>query len=345
MADGSAFNTELTPVARVEGLSRRAFDGDIRPAGKPVILKNIVQNWPSVAAGKTSFEALADHIKAFDIGASTPTFVAPPEIEGRYFYAPDMRKFNYDSREIPLRATLDKLLEQQNSPHPVGIYAGSSPTEDTLPEFGQANPMPLLDADVPPKVWISNSARVAPHFDISENIACVVSGKRRFLIFPPEQIDNLYVGPIDYNMAGQPASMVDPLNMDFQKYPKFREALAHASVAELEPGDGLYLPSLWWHFVESRGPFNVLVNYWWNGPAHGSPINVLALAILMLRDLPKNDREAWESVFRHYIFKEDAASAIDHIPESFRGVLGQSSPARDERIKTYLRAQLARVLG
>lgn len=345
MADGSVFDTELTPVRSVEDVSRQVFDADIRPEGKPVILKNLTANWPSVAAGKASLETLAEHIKQFDIGASTPTFVAPPEVEGRYFYAPDMRSFNYDSREIPLRSTIDKLIEQQNTPRPIGIYAGSSPTEDTLPKFGLSNPMPLLDPDVPPKVWISNSARVAPHFDISENIACVVSGKRRFLVFPPEQIDNLYVGPIDYNMAGQPASMVDPLNPDFERFPKFREALAHATVAELEPGDALYLPSLWWHFVESRGPFNVLVNYWWNGPANGSPINVLALAILMLRDLPENDRAAWESVFNHYIFKADAPAAIDHIPEAFRGVLGASSPARDERIKTYLRAQLARVLG
>lgn len=344
MTSGSIFETELQSIETIEDVTRAQFDQEIRPAGRPVILKNLVDDWSSVQAGQTSLEALAAYLKDLDVGAATPTFIARPEVRGRYFYTPDMSRFTFETREVPLRATIDQLIAQKESEAPIGIYAGASPTVNTLPRFGDLNQMPLIDGDVIPKVWISNSAQIAPHFDISENIACVVSGTRRFVVFPPEEISNLYVGPIDYNMAGQPASMVDLTAIDFDRFPKFRDAAKSAKVAELGPGDAIYLPSLWWHFVDSKGPFNVLVNYWWDALHHGSPMNVLALALLVLRDLPKNDRQAWESVFKHYIFQDEAQQAIDHIPEAFQGVLGRGSPDRDAKIKTFLRAQLANVV-
>lgn len=344
MPIASIFDADLPAIQIAEGTSREEFDEVIRPAGRPVVLKNLVTNWPAVRAGESSLDALAGYLKDLDVGASTPTYVAPPEIKGRYFYSADMHRFNYEVMEIPLRVTIEKLLEQRSQADPVGLYAGASPTVNTFPRFGHTNPMPLLPDEVIPKVWLGNSARIAPHFDMSENIACVVSGKRRFVVFPPEQITNLYVGPIDYNMAGQPASMVDLQAIDHERFPKFLEAIKHASIAELEPGDAIYLPSLWWHSVESEGPFNLLVNYWWDGMKNGTPMNVLALALLVLRDLPSNDRTAWQAVFEHYVFRDDAASAVDHIPEAFRGVLGERSPERDAKIKAFLGSQLAGIL-
>ncbi|MEO1553576.1 MAG: cupin-like domain-containing protein [Pseudomonadota bacterium] len=239
---------------------------------------------------------------------------------------------------------LDKLLAQREDARPMGIYAGASPTVNTLPRFAELNQMPLVEGESIPKVWVGNSARIAPHFDISENIACNVSGVHRFVIFPPDQIENLYVGPIDYNMAGQPASMVDLLNIDLARFPKFETATQNARIVELHPGDASYLPSLWWHFVDSSGPLNVLVNCWFDELKNGSPMNVLALALLVFRDLPENDRAARRSVFDHYFFGENASGTIDHIPEAFRGVLASSSPQRDHRIKAFLTAQLPRVL-
>ena len=54
-------------------------------------------------------------------------------------------------------------------------------------------------------------------------------------------------------IAGQPISMVDLDDPDFERFPKFREALRHALVAELEPGDAIYIPALWWHGVQATG--------------------------------------------------------------------------------------------
>ncbi|MEL7447127.1 MAG: cupin-like domain-containing protein [Pseudomonadota bacterium] len=344
MAAQSIYDFDLPSIEAVEGVSRSEFEADIRPAGRPIILKGIAKDWPVVAASQRSREVLASYLKSMDVGAVTPTFIAPPAVKGRYFYSDDMSGFTFESRDVPIAAIIDKLLEQESELEPHGIYAGASPTSNAFPRFGEDNPMPMLPETVVPKIWISNSATIAPHFDVSENIACLVSGERRFVVFPPDQISNLYVGPIDYNMAGQPASMVDLHRIDEERFPQFAEAAAQAQLAVLEPGDAIYLPSLWWHFVESKGPFNVLVNYWWSNQDNGSPMNALALALLVLRDLPENDRAAWETVFKHYVFGPDAEKAVDHIPEQFQGVLGKNSPGRNKRIKTFLRAQLANVL-
>jgi len=339
------FDTDIRPVAERFEVSRAEFDREIRPAGKPAILRGLVKDWPAVKAGKDSAAAMGDYIKAMDTQVPVPTYVGPPEIGGRYFYSQDMRGFNFERRNIPLSVSVDKLLEQKEAAKPLGIYAGATSAVDILKGFASANPMHLVDKGVPPLLWLGNSARIAPHFDTSENIACAVAGKRRFLIFPPDQIENIYAGPIDHNMAGPPASLVDPLNIDLIKYPKFETAMASARLAELDPGDALYLPSLWWHYVESSGPLNVLVNYWWSALKNNEPMSNIALAILTLRDLPTPERTAWQHYFNHYIFGENADQSLHHVPEDLRGVLGKKSPARDNRIKQFLISRLQHMLS
>ena len=84
--------------------------------------------------------------------------------------------------------------------------------------------MPLLDARVEPRVWIGNAVKVNTHFDLVYNIACVAGGRRRFTLFPPEQIDNLYIAPLDFTPSGAPVSLVSvhesPITRDFRVTPK-----------------------------------------------------------------------------------------------------------------------------
>jgi len=339
------FDTDLTAVTTLDSITREQFDAEIRPAGKPVILRGLVNDWPAVRAGKESHQKMGDYLKRLDNKTPAITFVAPADVKGRYFYNADMTGFNFDRRSIPLTASIDKLLSQVEAPDPLCVYAGASSSTDILPSFGKDNPMPLVDTSVPPLVWIGNAARIAPHFDSSENIACSVAGSRKFLIFPPEQVSNLYVGPIEHNMAGQPASLVDPRAINLETHPKFEEAMTSAFVAELEPGDALYLPALWWHYVESSEPLNVLVNYWWNEVNKGSPMDCLGMSLLMIRDLPPTERAAWRELFDHYIFGEGVTDAANHIPENVRGILGADSPKRDAIIKQYLMSQLPKSLS
>ncbi|WBY09503.1 cupin-like domain-containing protein [Sphingomonas sp. 7/4-4] len=171
-------------------------------------------------------------------------------------------------------------------------------------------------------------------------MACVVAGQRRFTLFPPDQIHNLYVGPLDRTIAGQPTSMVELNAPDFNRFPGFRKALAAAATAELEPGDAIYIPALWWHQVEALAPFNVLVNYWWNdSPDAAARFDAMVHAALAIGHLPAKRRAAWEAMFDTFVFRHHG-DPVAHLAPEHRSVLGEPTP----QLRAYIKAYLARGL-
>jgi hypothetical protein len=116
---------------------------------------------------------------------------------------------------------------------------------------------PMFGAEPPiVSIWIGNRTTASAHYDMSNNIACLRGGHRRFTLFPPDQVANLYPGPLEPTPGGQVVSMVDFAIRISIAIPRFAEALAAGQVAELEPGDVLFYPALWWHHVEALDPFN-----------------------------------------------------------------------------------------
>lgn len=329
-------------VAEVGDIDAATFAATILPSYRPVVLRGLVANWPAVAAARRGTASLAEYIRRFDAGRAASLFVGAPQIGGRFFYRDDMSGFNFERGQITLPLLLDTLVREAGNPAPPALYAGAATAADHFPGWTRENPLPLATADAVPRIWIGNASRVSAHFDASSNVAAVVAGRRRFVLFPPEQARNLYVGPLDTTMAGQPTSMVDLEAPDLDRFPRYREAAATMQVAELEPGDALFVPSLWWHEVRAYGPLNVLVNYWWGQEGEVSPFAALVHAILSIRDLPAGQREAMRTWFDLYVFGDGAAQVGDHLPEEARGILGARSPARDETIRAFLRRALDR---
>jgi hypothetical protein len=324
------------PVAEFHAVDRRRFNDDIETRHEPAILRGLVSDWPSVQAARRSSGALVDYLSTQDNGAQIRAFVGQPPMRGRYFYSPNVDGFNFAMTETSLSELLKALLDPARNSN--SIYMGSTGTSHMLPPFAAENPMPLLDPSLAePRIWIGNGSRVAPHYDESDNIACVVGGRRRFILFPTEQVQNLYVGPLDRTIAGQPISMVDLDAPDYERFPNFREAERHALIADLGPGDAIYIPALWWHGVQATGDVNALVNYWWTDHAidAGSPMHALGHGLLTISHLPVLKRRAWRVLFDHYVFKTYGEPA-DHIPEHARGIVGRSTPELRRMIKQFL---------
>jgi hypothetical protein len=300
------------------------------------VFKDLIKDWPAVHAGTRSARALGDYLRGFDRGKPVAVLEGPPSIRGHFFYRDDMRGLNFERRPATISATIERLLAQQQDADQPALYVESTPTPEFLPAFAEANPNPLLPASVTPRIWVGNQLIAQTHFDLSNNIACVVGGRRRFTLFPPEQLPNLYVGPLEFNISGPPISMVSLRNPDLARFPRFAEALAASRSAELEPGDALFIPFGWWHHVESLTPFNVLVNYWWNdAPRAGAAFDSLLHAVLTLRDLPPGQREVWRGLFENYVFKS-GDEAMAHLPREQRGILGPATPERNEAIRAIL---------
>jgi hypothetical protein len=330
-------------VEVLEGCSPGAIPAWVFESEVPLLLKGLVAGWPAVAACRPSLAAAASYLSGFWIEQPVTVYVGDAGIEGRFFYNEDFTGFNFKSGKAHLGQVLQKLDEEDRSGGGSTIYVGSTPVDRWLPGFRAQNDITLPFPDALASFWLGGRTRVSAHFDFPDNIACVVAGRRRFTLFPPEQVANLYVGPLDRTPSGQAISVVDFSNPDLERYPRFAEALAAAQMAEMEPGDALFVPSMWWHHVESLSPFNLMVNYWWcrSPPAMGAPTTALMHAILSLRDLPPRQRAAWRTLFDHYVFDADE-SVYAHIPEPGRGCLAPLDDVAARRLRAELLNRLNR---
>ncbi len=299
------------------------FLRDVVEPCRPVVLRGLVKAWPIVAAGRLSPAAVQDHLKPLDAGGEIEAFFGAPAIAGKYFYTEDLKSFNFERRRMKFLAALEAIVSSAGAPGAPSIYVGSVPTGEFLPRFAALNPMPLLSPGVGPRVWIGHAANISCHYDTVDNLACVASGRRRFTLFAPQLIDKLYVGPIDNTMAGQPVSLAASSAGGAQKYPLFEQIKDRSLIADLEAGDALYLPKLWWHKVESTAPFNVLVNYWWDAFPSGpdAPYTSMLLSMITIAERPPAERQAWKAFFDHYVFR-DHGHPLAHLPPEQHGLLG-----------------------
>ena len=181
-------------------------------------------------------------------------------IDGRFNYNADFSGFNFERKLATLDQLLDLLLRQRGHEQALFDVRGwdSDPEAPAIPHPEYSGDRCWIwQRDTLISLWLGNRTHTATHWDQSQNLACVVAGRRRFTLFPPEQLKNLYVGPLEFTLAGQPISLVDIDAPDLETYPRFKEAMKTARRAELGPGDALYIPALWWHDVLSLEDFGV----------------------------------------------------------------------------------------
>ena len=329
---------KLQPIQEWHNVDAHVFENEILTQYKPAILRGLVKQWPVVQQALQSPEAVCKYLRGLDNGTDVDAITVPPDEKLRIFYQKNMDGFNFLQSRIPVSKVLDQMVSYAKLKNPPSIAAQSAPTPSCLPKFMHENMLPLLNGMVPPRIWIGNSIITPAHIDESHNIACSVAGRRRFTLFPPEQAPNLYLGPIDFNPTGSPISMVSLKEPDFERYPKFKEALAATQVAELEPGDAIFIPAVWWHHVESLEKINVLVNYWWKTSA-GSPFACLLHCALSLNNMTPDLKQAWGALFNHFIFNPNE-NPLEHIPEHKRGVLGNPPPELVRNLKGWISGQL-----
>lgn len=317
--------------------------GRVETERAPVVIRGLVAEWPLVEKSRASSAAASKYLLDFYAGEPVTTFTSEADAGGRIFYTDNLAEKNFRQTQESLDQVLGTLLENEGNPAAPTTYVGSRALDRYLPGLSEENSLPHGDIRATVRIWIGNRTTVAAHYDVLENIACVCAGRRRFTLFPPDQIANLYVGPIDFTPAGQSISLVDLNDPDFDKYPRFAEALEHAQSAELEPGDAIFIPSMWWHHVEGLESFNILINHWWreNPDYMGAPGDALLHAILSIRDLPDEQRKAWQVFFNHYIF-EAGSQTTAHIPSEKRGALGELDENTARQIRALLRNKLNR---
>ncbi|KAF1708231.1 cupin-like domain-containing protein [Pseudoxanthomonas sacheonensis] len=330
----------------IEGCRPDALPLDeLLAVGQPALLKGIARDWGLVRAGLESMQAAMAYLRGYYNGAPVQYSYGGPEVAGRPFYNDDFTGLNCEVRRGGLDRVLDEIAAHADDAHPPTYYVASLPIEGCLPGFRAGNDLDFAAHGVqaPPSIWVGNRVTASCHYDAPNNIACCTVGRRRFTLFPPEQIANLYPGPLEPTPGGQAVSVVDFAAPDFERYPHFRDALARGQSALLEPGDAIFIPSMWWHHVQALDAFNVLVNYWWSSsPAYvPTPMHALYHALWTIRDRPEREKQAWRDVFEYYVFGP-AERAGEHLPDAARNVLGPVDETLARRIRAMLIGKLNR---
>lgn len=339
----------LPHTQELNGIDLKSVDfSKLIEDGTPVILKGVFRDQPLVKLGLKSPREAMQHLQKYHSGIPLVTFIAPFETKGRFFYDSKLSGMNFRANKLPFSDFLDRLICQNATGKAEAIYAGSTDLQTFFPELietdGLALPSEIFQNHKPlTSIWIGNRTTAATHYDMSNNAAACMVGHRRFTLFPPDQIRNLYPGPIFPTPAGQVVSMVDLNAPNFDIYPRFEQALNHAQVAELEPGDMLVYPAMWWHQVEALDDFNILINYWWNEakPHMDTPMNMILYGMLALRDRPLAEKTAWKNLFDYYIFGS-AEQARAHLPEHAHGPLAEMDSQVARRLRLQLLTKLNR---
>jgi hypothetical protein len=323
------------------------FD-ELFQSNQPIILRGLVSDWGLVKAGNVSPETAMDVLQSHNSGNPVGVYVAPPESKARFFYNDDCSGFNYASQHRELSDIFSQIRDNQNNPNHPYLYMNSLTLDNCFPGLRDHNDLafdhPLFTHNKPlSKVWVGTESIAAAHYDVPSNLACCVLGKRRFTLFPPEQIHNLYPGPLEPTPGGQVITMVDLKNPDFERFPRVRQALDAAVVVDLEPGDAVYYPSMWWHQVEALSPFNIMINFWWlTAPAYmGNPMDIVIHAMLGLRDRPEAEKQAWREVFEYYVFGSPETPR-EHLPPSAQGALADLDDNMVRRLRALVKNKLNR---
>ncbi len=318
-----------------------SFRTEVARACIPVVLRGACRDWPATRAGAGAIGALFDYLRRFDAGATGEAFIGAPDIAGRYHYGDRPGGFNFARETMGLAELLRRIEAGAGDPHAPSLYMGSIPTDALLPGFAEENRLAFLPPAVRPRVWIGTASEIACHYDTYDNVACVIAGQRRFTLYPPDAIGDLYVGPIDHTMAGQPVALAPGAGPGNPRYPRFDAAQPRSITVELDAGDALYLPKLWWHQVEARDRINLLVNYWWDAFAGGpdAPATAMMLAMIAIAERPPAERAAWHAFFDHYVFRP-RGHPLAHLPEEQHGILGPLAKGNYGRIRAFVMRML-----
>jgi len=262
----SSSRTEaLAPIQERLAPTPEQFRTEILPADQPVVMRGVACDWPLVAAARKDSHDAMSMLETQTNAQICGVLRTDAANEGRFHYANgDLQSFNFIRGQGNVAGVIAALREQESSYRPSAIAAQSMIADRHFPGFSQTHPMPLVPLVAAPRLWIGNAAKVATHHDPIENVAVVAAGRRRFTLFPPSAESDLYMGPKDPTPAGARISMVHVTAPDLDRYPRYASALKVAQVAELSPGDAIFIPRDWYHHVEALDRFNVLVNYWWD---------------------------------------------------------------------------------
>lgn len=183
-------------------------------------------------------------------------FVPPTEqleLTFRDFVTMLREKQKHSNKKIYLQQALNDTIGKQI------VYDFMNFNWSWLNEQQKSNKWGPLTSNL---LLIGMAGNVTPvHYDEQENFFAQIYGQKRFMLFHPDQFENLYPYPVYHPHDRQ--SQVDLDCIDYERFPNARNLSGYEGL--VGPGDVLYIPMYWWHEVESLadGGETISVNFWY----------------------------------------------------------------------------------
>ena len=269
-------------VGRIEDPAPELFNRRYVQANRPVVIQGVTESWPALVrwtwpylfdlAGDRAGEVIVSRNGLYPDYLTQPSPMAKVE----------MRFAELLRRAVPALAELAEDTEALPPVLAAGetyyLY-GKSYLLDAVPALRDDLRAPVCLGATPVSscgLWISSAGCVTPlHYDLSNGLLCQVRGTKQVWLFDPAQRDRLY--PRGGTFPGfdnyERQSRVDIHHPDLAAFPEFRRAAALECA--LREGDTLFIPSEWWHEVETLEP-SLSVQFTFAGGTVTSELAVLS---------------------------------------------------------------------
>ncbi len=260
------FSTDLQSIVpfalqrpeQVDGITRAEFDDVVRASGVPTVITGGMDDWSSIDTW-TSPDRLADLL------GEDSTVFCRKVVQDAVTYTEDFIPYRFGDflHEVYSIGESDHYLTQALVFEPEGILRKA--IRDSFPGLLQVL---AQDCALPPFIephefaegimWMGSGEQVTPlHYDPAENLNCTIMGRKRWILFPPDEAENLMV---DGNTGkdGMLSNMDDLIaGGEWRGGP-----VKVAYDVETAPGQILYMPAGWSHHVLSCREPSAAINFW-----------------------------------------------------------------------------------
>lgn len=236
----------ISEIERRSNISYNEFIEEYASIGKPVIITDVVKNWPASVKwnfdffkekyGQVKTDGVRDRNNRSNILMTIADYMDYLKTDNtdKSLYLFDFPMFEHPELEedFTLPEYYSNLLE--NFP------------EKLFQKYGFRQYKYLIMG--------RKESSIGLHIDdfYTQAWLAVIYGRKRLILIPPDQEKFVYAGE------------VDAFNPDLEKFPLYANATPVEFI--LNPGEILYIPSMWWHQAENLSPsialgFNT-VNEW-----------------------------------------------------------------------------------
>ncbi len=260
---------------------------------KPVKISGLIDHWPAL---KWTFQSLSDLHGQRTVKA----LLDLPNNNGGILFK--------DQSSYEQMMAFSDFITRALQPHQAPCYLGYLRATDLLSgyennyDFSSLTPLSSYPTDT--RLWIGSMNTCSGlHSDLKDNIFSQLVGTKKVFLVPFNQSHLVY--PFIDNIVN---SQVNPEKMDTKKFPKFMNA--HLYSTTVEPGEILFIPRGWWHYLHAETP-SISINHWF-----GQPISSATYLMLLTRLGPRYIWQTIKDMVRYSILKKTYKKEFFFTPAS-----------------------------